>query len=253
MLPGRFAILWEWYPFKLYRGRELGTIYGWKTDGVFKSQAEVDAHARQVDKAVGEFRLKDINGDGVINQDDETVIGSTNPDFSFGLTNHFRYGNFDLSVSTMGSLGQDMLNLNYRVNADLNSGSNQFRRVYEDAWRPEIRDSQGNVVQKGNPDGTWHMPGSNRRPNSTVIDMYVEDASFVKIKSISLGYNFANSLAGFRNVRVYATMNNVFTITRYSGYDPETSLYGQDPLARGIDYGTYPPARSVVLGVTMAP
>lgn len=253
MLPGRWVISYDFYPFKLKVGESIGTIYGYRTDGVFRTQAEVNAAPAQDNRSIGEFRYVDVNNDGKVVNDgsDEVMLGSTNPDFSFGFTTQLKYRAFDLSAMVYGSVGQQMVNMNLVYGSRMVGSWNAYRDIFENAFRPEVKDASGKVVQPGNPDGTWNMAGSlGARTRNVLIDRWVEDASFARLGNLTIGYNLPRKPKYLRNLRLYASGNNLLTITPYRyGYDPEASMYGQDPTRRGVDFGVYPPGRVIKFGV----
>ncbi|MET0394657.1 MAG: SusC/RagA family TonB-linked outer membrane protein, partial [Chitinophagaceae bacterium] len=255
MVPGRWVISYDFYPFKMKVGQPLGNIYGYQTNGILTSQKDVDEAPVQDNRFIGEYRLVDQNGDGSVVNDgsDEVLLGSTNPDFSFGFTNNFTYKNFDLSMLVYGSIGQDKINMNLVYGSRMVGSWNSYKDVYNNAFRPEVKDAAGNIVQAGNPNGEWNMAGSlGTRTRNVVIDKWVEDASFVKLGNITLGYSYPKAIGFIKKLHVYGSVSNVLTITGYKyGYDPEASMYGQDPTRRGVDFGMYPPARTFKFGLDL--
>lgn len=253
MVPGRWVISYDFYPFKLKVGQSLGNIYGYQTNGILRDANEVNAAPQQDNRSIGEFRYVDQNKDGKVANDgsDEVLLGTTNPDFSFGFTTNFKYRRFDLSAMIYGSIGQDIVNMNLVYGSRMVGSWNAYREVYANAFRPQVTDASGNIMQAGNPDGTWNMPGSlGARTRNVLVDKWVEDASFAKLGNVALGYTFPKPIKFIKRLRVYASANNVLTITPYKhGYDPEASMYGQDPTRRGVDFGVYPPGRTYKLGV----
>jgi len=218
------------------QGESPGIFWGYKTNGIFQSQAEVDAHATQSNAQPGDIRFVDVNGDGKIDGDDRTKIGDPFPDFTLGWNFNLNVSNFDLSVFTYASVGNDIYrgyerNLNY---------TNKFASVLN----------------------RWTGPGTSYveprysfvdgNDNSRQSDRYVEDGSFVKIKNIQLGYNVPLSAdSPFSGVRIYASAKNAFTFTDYTGYDPEISNGGNTVLDTGVDRGTYPSPRVISLGLKL--
>ncbi len=216
-------------------GFSPGYFFGYKTDGIFQNQAEVDAHATQDGAQAGDIRYADVNGDGVINDSDRTKIGDPFPEFTLGWNLTFNYKNFDFNVFTYASVGGDIYraydrNLNY---------TNKYAGIL-DRWTGEgTSDSEPRVA---------FIDGNNNRRAS---DRYVEDGSFVKIKNIQLGYNIPERIfkrTGFTDIRIYAQVKNAFTFTNYSGYDPEIS---SGVLDTGIDRGAYPQPRTWLVGVNV--
>lgn len=216
-------------------GFSPGYFYGYKTDGIFQTQAEVDAHAKQSGAQAGDIRYVDVNGDGVIDDEDRTQIGDPFPDFIVGWNLALNYKSFDFSMFTYASIGGDIYrayerNLNY---------TNRYAGTL-DRWTGEgTSDSEPRV--------TFIDSNNNRRAS----DRYVEDGSYAKIKNIQLGYTLPKSIsqrAGFTQIRLYAQVKNAYTFTNYSGFDPEIS---SGVLDTGIDRGTYPQPRTWLLGVNV--
>lgn len=216
-------------------GFSPGYFYGYKTDGIFQNQAEVDAHATQSGAQAGDIRYVDVNGDGIIDGDDRAQIGDPFPDFIIGWNLVLNYKSFDFSLFTYASVGGDVYrayerNLNY---------TNRFAGTL-DRWT-------GAGTSDSEPRVAFIDSNNNRRAS----DRYVEDGSYAKIKNIQLGYTLPKSVtqrAGFSQIRVYAQVKNAYTFTNYSGFDPEIS---SGVLDTGIDRGTYPQPRTWLVGVNV--
>ena len=214
-------------------GESPGIFWGYKTNGIFQNQGEVDAHATQPNAQPGDIRFVDVDGNGVINADDRTKIGDPFADFTLGWNLNLNVYNFDLSVFTYGSFGNDVYrayerNLNY---------TNKFARVL-DRWTGE---------GTSNTEPRYSFVDGNN--NTRASDRYVEDGSFIKIKNVQLGYNFdLNESSAFDSVRLYLQGKNLLTITDYTGYDPEMS---GGVLGSGIDRGNYPTPRIVSVGLNV--
>ena len=214
-------------------GESPGIFWGYKTNGIFQNQGEVDAHATQPNAQPGDIRFVDVDGNGVINADDRTKIGDPFADFTLGWNLNLNVYNFDLSVFTYGSFGNDVYrayerNLNY---------TNKFARVL-DRWTGE---------GTSNTEPRYAFVDGNN--NTRASDRYVEDGSFIKIKNVQLGYNFNLSESSyFDSVRLYLQGKNLLTITDYTGYDPEMS---GGVLGSGIDRGNYPTPRIVSVGLNV--
>ena len=214
-------------------GESPGIFWGYKTNGIFQNQGEVDAHATQPNAQPGDIRFVDVDGNGVINADDRTKIGDPFADFTLGWNLNLNVYNFDLSVFTYGSFGNDVYrayerNLNY---------TNKFARVL-DRWTGE---------GTSNTEPRYAFVDGNN--NTRASDRYVEDGSFIKIKNVQLGYNFdLNESSAFDSVRLYLQGKNLLTITDYTGYDPEMS---GGVLGSGIDRGNYPTPRIVSVGLNV--
>lgn len=216
------------------KGFTPGYFYGYKTDGLFQTQAEIESAPSQTGAQPGDIRFVDVNGDKVINASDMTKIGDPFPDFTMGWTLSVSYKNFDFNAFTYASVGNDVYRA-YERNANY---SNKFRSVLARWTGP------GTTDDARYPRYSFTDANSNIR----VSDRYVEDGSFVKVKNLQLGYNFSRSTLGnlFNSVRVYAQVKNAFTITNYTGFDPEIA---GGILDTGIDRGAYPQARTYAVGL----
>ncbi|MBU2929119.1 SusC/RagA family TonB-linked outer membrane protein [Winogradskyella psychrotolerans] len=217
------------------KGFTPGYFYGYETDGLFQNQDEIDAHATQAGALPGDIRFVDTNGDGVIDDDDKTDIGDPFPTFTIGWNLGLEYKNFDLSMFTYASVGNDIYKA-YERNAQF---TNKDRSILN-RWTGE-----GSTNDANSPRYTFADTNSNIRPS----DRYVEDGSFIKIKSLILGYTLPESMSTFfSKVRVYAQAKNLLTLTEYTGYDPEIA---GGILDTGIDRGAYPQARTFLVGLDL--
>ena len=220
---------------------------------------------------VGDIKYKDINNDGVINEQDRTDIGSPFPLFTFGWTNTFRYKNWDLSIFLNGSYGNKVLNYNALTLTHMNSAwTNQLRSIADRAQLvpidpDKVYDGTGNMnnwydditnVKVANPGTKTPRPTTDDpNDNDRISTRYVEDGSYLRIKNISLGYTLPKSLlqkAKIENVRVYCNIQNLYTFTKYTGYDPEVGASTQDAtgLTYGVDNGRYPSPTLYSFGVS---
>ena len=254
-------------------GLPLGQFYGYVTDGLFSSQEDILAHAVQiadpsnegknlVDKRtgvwIGDIRFKDLNGDGVINTNDQTIIGNPNPDFTIGLNNTFSYKNFDLTLYLTGSYGAEILNYSrVQIEGQTTIFGNQARtvdnRVRYGLKNPTGSDLDPANVVLANPDAALPRPTTtDNNRNTRMSDRFIEDGSYTRIQNIRLGYTFPTQmLQKFRvqKLRLYVNAQNVYTITNYSGYDPEIGAFNQDPLLQNVDMGRYPTPRVITFGL----
>lgn len=222
-------------------GSPLGSFYGFIFDGIYKTQDDVDKSAHLAGTYPGDARFRDINGDGVINDQDKTIIGNNLPKFTYGFNNSITYQNFDFGVLLQGAQNVKVINLikrsNYRnVGAD-------FKNYWQSPEQPG--------------DGKTFEP-ANSANNRTISSWLVEDASFLRIKNVSIGYRLAKVLNGsfVKSARVYVNIQNLYTFTKYNGYNPEVNTTEGDPyissaLTPGIDYGTYPIARTIIFGLNV--
>lgn len=231
-------------------GYALGHYYGYKTNGIYQTQAEIDAldaaavaaygegesYSTIGDIAPGDLRFVDINGDGQITADDRTNIGDPIPDFEMGLSIGFTYKNLDFSANAFASLGHELVRDYERKDLYANRGTYMLRR-----W-------QGSGTSNSIPRVT-----SGANINTDLFnDFHVEDASFVRLQNVQLGYTFTSLLnenSGIDNLRLYFSGNNLFTITDYRGYDP--SANSGNPLGGGIDKGFYPIAATYMIGINL--
>ncbi|MEP6712282.1 MAG: TonB-dependent receptor [Ferruginibacter sp.] len=216
------------------KGFTPGYFYGYKTDGLFQTTADVSKSPAQSGAQPGDIRFVDVNGDGKITADDQTKIGDPFPNFTMGWTLNLEYKNFDFTAFSYASVGNDIYRA-YERNANY---SNKYRAVLA-RWTGE-----GTTNDARNPRYSFTDANSNIR----VSDRYVEDGSFVKIKNLQLGYTFPASVTQklFSKLRIYAQVKNAYTFTKYSGFDPEIA---GGILDTGVDRGAYPQARTYALGI----
>ena len=239
---------------RLTEGESLWHFYGWKTDGIFQTQAEADASG-QANAAPGDIRFKDLNGDGTINADDRTVIGNPLPDINYGLSFDAQYKNFDVNFLFSGVAGNEIFNA-LRFYLDGADGISNAGPAVLNRWTPTNPSNSQPRAVSGDPN-----------TNTRVSDRYVEDGSYFRLRTLSLGYSLDQKmLSSFANgalskLRFYISGQNLFTITSYSGYDPElspaTGAVSLDPGANvnnevGIDRGQYPQAISLLAGLQIS-
>jgi TonB-linked SusC/RagA family outer membrane protein len=227
-------------------GHHLGEFYGFIFEGLYKDAADLAASAKYGSASdVGTIKVRDINKDGVIDDvNDRTFIGDPTPDFTFGLTNQFKYKNLDFNIVMSGSYGGQILNAAkwaYQTNMD---GSRILLAAASDRWRsPE---NPGSGIYPRTKTGTTAM---GRQVNT----QWLEDGSYLTVKNISLGYTFAlkkNNLA-MKNLRIYGSVQQAFVFTNYSGMNPEISFSGLDATKGiGVDENAYPIPRTFSIGFT---
>ncbi|MBC8152028.1 MAG: TonB-dependent receptor [Bacteroidetes bacterium] len=219
-------------------GEPIGRFYGYQADGVFRSPEEITNSAQKTAKP-GDRRFVDVDGNGVINALDRTYIGSAQPKFIGGLTNTFAYKRLELTVFLQYSYGNDIFNYN-KIELELPAGIQNLGKDLTNRW------------SASNPGGQYPRATTNRTVEFS--SQYLEDGSFLRARNVTLGYQLPQPLLkrmGVRNIKVYASGQNLFTVTKYSGYDPEVSRYGQTNLNIGQDYGGYPLARTLLLGLNL--
>ena len=226
-------------------GEPLGSFYGFQFDGIYQTEDEIAAGPSWGNERPGDFKIKDVDGNDVINNDDRTIIGNPYPDFIYGITNRFSYKNFDLNIIIQGSEGNDIINLQKRFIGNVTGAFNNFDEILQ-RWRSPEEPGNGEV------------PRANRSPkgrNNAAPNSYrVEDGSFLRVRNITLAYNLPSSLLNnipLTRTRVYFSVQNAFTFTNYQGYNPEVNVTGNNPLTPGVDYGTYPVTRVFTLGVNL--
>ena len=226
-------------------GEPLGVFYGLTQDGdgVVNTAEELEAYQEVYPNAIlGMSKVADVNGDSTINADDRVILGDPNPDAVFGLSSSVRYRRVTLSFLLQGTVGNDILNLNRRTLYKSGGAQNKTVDRYENAWTPE----NPNALYPGI--GTGFRGGGNF--DGIVTDEIVEDGSYLRMKNITLSYELpVETVKLFESVRLYGTVQNLFTITDYKGFNPEVNSLGQSTLVQGVDLGGYPLARTYNIGV----
>jgi TonB-linked SusC/RagA family outer membrane protein len=223
-------------------GNPLSSFYGYRVIGLFRNQNEVDNAPTQDGAAPGYFRYADIDADDYLDRDDKTILGDPNPKFTYGLNLALAWKNFDLTAFFYGSKGNDIFNYN---------------KWWTDFWPSfqgqKSKDLLYNSWTTSNQDATVPRAtnSSNFSTNLQPCSYYIEDGSYLRLKSFVLGYNIPQTITGkihIKSLHVYMQVVNLFTITGYSGLDPE--LGGSD-LAFGIDYGNYPNVKQLLFGIKL--
>jgi len=232
-------------------GEEIGQFYGFKIIGLTQSSDFTGSvpnypfpiTGQVADQRPGNLRYQDLNKDGVINNDDRTVLGKSSPDFIYGWTNDITWKKLTVNVFFTGSQGNNVLNVtgHYLGNGLISNDGiifNQTEDWYKNRWT------------SANPTTNVRYPGTQTNRASTDINStMVEDGSFFRLKQLSFSYSLPNFRA-IKNLRLFVTGTNVFTITKYRGFDPEVSSFGVGLLQQGIDYGAYPSQRSYTIGLS---
>lgn len=235
-------------------GLPLGVFYGYRIDGIWQTQEEIDASG--ITDATGAmlpgaFKFKDISGpdgvpDGKIDELDREVIGDPYPDFTFGINNSFSWKSFTLSFLITGNIGQDLINANRQFLDGLVTSSeyNVSREAWENRWTGPGTSNKYPKPLNANQKGAGF--------SSRFTDFIVEDASFVRLKTLTLAYTFPRRFIPFVNsVKVFGTATNLFTITDYTGYDPEVNSRAGKGLRPGIDNGGIPQYRTFSFGLSV--
>jgi TonB-linked SusC/RagA family outer membrane protein len=226
-------------------GQPLGAFRGYKTDGIVQAGDDLSRIAKPgwITGSVqpGDRKYVNVNdSDQVINPDDKVILGSSQPKFTFGFINTFSFCGFDLLAIVQGNYGNKIYNALKQQQEITTLFSNTLTTAL-DRWRP---DNPSNDV-----------PRATSSPSTVVSDRYIEDGSFLRLKNLTLGYTApakALAPAGISRVRVFLTAQNLFTLTPYSGYDPEVNSYEQNNLLQGIDYGAYPSAKTFLTGIELS-
>ena len=224
-------------------GQPLSTFFGYQTDGLFANQAEVDAHATQADAAPGRFRFRDLDGNGVIDINDRTSIGNPIPDFNGGITLKTTWRNWEAEIYGYAVLGNEifMMSKLFTDFYPLFPGAAISERVLN-SWTPQNLNAEIPVFENA----------SNFSTMTQSSDFFVEDGSYFRLQNITIGYNIPTPTLdrwGLSRFRIFATANNLFTITSYDGLDP--AVGGNADTNFGIDLGNYPVTRQFTLGVNV--
>ncbi|MBS7563881.1 TonB-dependent receptor [Mucilaginibacter sp. Bleaf8] len=234
-------------PIQVEVGQPLYSYYSIKTDGLFQSQDEVNNHKAadgtliQANAKPGDIRFVDANGNGKIDDGDRQFLGSAYPKFSYGLSFNANYKNFDLNIFAQGVQGNKLYNA-LRYTSLSTGGLGQNYNLLKDvlnAWTPQNTNTDIPRVTASDDNGNY----------GTNSDFYIQSGSYLRIKNATLGYTFSPKLltkAGISSLRIYSTANNLFTFTKYKGFDPEVGFDNY-----GIDVGRYPQSRSFIFGINL--
>lgn len=236
---GSFQILKE--------GEPIGVFYGFNAEGIYSRDEDNVNQVRHnsVNGYVfkgGDVKFTDLDNNNVIDSNDRMIIGNPHPDFTGGFTNEFSYKNFSLNAFLQFSYGNDIYNNVAYYRNDIFSYNNISREAFDNRWK-----EQGDVTSY--PRIVRNDPMGN---NSRVQSRWVEDGSYLKLKSVTLSYNFPKRLIEkihLDNLKLYVTGHNLITWTKYSGYDPDVDSFGG--LNIGVDYGAYPQCRSFQFGINI--
>ena len=225
-------------------GQSIGSFYGYKTDGLFQSTQEVNDYGLQPNAKPSDIKFLDIDNNGVLDDKDRTFIGSPHPDVLLGMNLNFTYKNLDLGMFFNGSFGNDLYNLTKYKTYFFNQSAYNKNADLLNAWTPENTNSSI-------PRLSLDDPNNNIRPSS----FYVEDGSYIKLNMLQVGYTLNQNFMKDKKLRIYVQSTNVFTITNYSGMNPQIGLqnYSSDNrnLDIGVDRGIYPPSRTFTLGLNL--
>ena len=259
---------------KLEVGKPIGQFYGYKTAGIYTIddfqinengtygtlKDGVPYHDNKNNVKPGMWKFVDIDGNGTIGEEDKVVLGNAQPDLYGGLNNTFTMGNFDLSIFLTYSVGADVLNATKLINSKIGSTNSNSLACMDSSHRWMTINERGEIennaaelarINAGKTVAAYYDGFSG---NYYIHSWAVEDASFLRLSNITLGYTLPSRMmrkVGIRKLRLYTTANNLFTITGYKGYDPEVSNMSS-PLTPGVDYGAYPRSRSFIFGVNLS-
>ena len=248
-------------------GDPMGSFVGYETDGLFQeSDAEIidgrlvvtnqpyTVHEEtgtviyaQPNAQPGDLKFKDINGDGVLNAEDRTIIGNPHPKYHLGISYNLAYKNFDLGLFFQGAFGHQIFNATKQDLYNPN-GENNWAKDISDSYRSPSPDDPGNT----NTD-LFRLDPRNANDNLRISDFYIENGSYLRLRNLQIGYTIPKTFSqkvGVDKFRVYAGMKNLLTITKYSGFDPEV-VGVSDPLQQGIDQANYPQARTFLFGLNV--
>ncbi|WP_153799304.1 SusC/RagA family TonB-linked outer membrane protein [Foetidibacter luteolus] len=222
-------------------GAPIASFFGWQVDGVFQSEREVQDHAYQSNgTAPGDFRFRDLDGNDTINARDQTIIGNPWPKATYGLTGTMSYKGFDFRVQIQGTYGNDIFQ-GFKFRTEGANFFNYTKNVWDNRWTgPGTSNTMPRLITSD--------PNNNMRSST----YYVEDGSYLRVRNIQIGYRIPSSISKLRSARVYASVQNAFTITNYSGFDPEMGTNrANNPLYIGIDETNYPIPRTYTIGLNI--
>ena len=265
-------------------GQPVGQYYGYKVVGMFKEESDFyqrdadgnflldqngnrlpvalpeNQHIAKDEVWVGDYIFEDLNGDGVIDEQDRTYLGNPEPKFSYGFNNTFTYKGFDMNIFINGVYGNKLVNLFRQDFTSPMRNSNLLKEATgiahvelidpaqpEEIWNVHVSNPESATVQRLNT--------ADGNDNNRMSSRFVEDGSYLRIKNISLGYTFPQKWTRkwhIENLRVYMNIQNAFTFTKYKGYDPEVGAYNYNVLLRGVDYARYPSQRIYTVGLNLS-
>ena len=226
-------------------GEAIGSYYTLKTEGIFETQEELDSYPHYSNTQVGDIRYVDVNGDGEINESgDRTITGSYNPDYTFGIGGSMSYGDLDFGFNIQGSQGNEVMNILSRY---INNAEGNFnnRVGVLNRWVSPTETGNG-TIYRANRVATGN--------NGKTSDWHIEDGSFVRLQNVSLGYSLPKKLVeklNLNRLRISIAAQNIFTISDYSGYNPEVNGRSSNT-SPGEDYGTYPLTKTFSLGLNVS-
>ncbi|MUP37074.1 SusC/RagA family TonB-linked outer membrane protein [Labilibaculum euxinus] len=230
---------------KTEEGESIGYFYGYKTDGVFQTQAEIDAYATQGNNSLlqpGDMKFVDVTGDGIVDGDDRTKLGSPDPDYTYGINLGAQYKNWEISAFIQGSKGNEIFNA-------------MKTHLYKFDETSKHKDMLNSWTPTNTNTNMPRLTGYDRNDTNRTSDRFVEDGSYMRLKNLMVAYNFPKrwlNRAKLSSAKLYFSGQNLWTITDYTGADPEIGqISSTNYLSRGVDIGTYPQAKTYVVGVKL--
>jgi hypothetical protein len=222
-------------------GFPISSFWGYKTNGIYQNADEIAKDPAAGTSKPGDVRWVDLNNDGQITDADKTIIGNPSADFTYGFNGNMAYKRLSFSFSIFGSQGGQLLNITrWIVGGNNTTGNyNLFQDSWDGRWRGE---GTSNLYPK--------VTTNNVRLNQRFPDWMVEDASFLRLQSLNLGYSFDLSKSSkINSVKVFVSGTNLYTITKYTGFDPNVNAFGHNSLNSGADFGTLPQPRTISGGL----
>ncbi len=235
-------------------GHPVGAFFGYHIIGIYKDAADVAKSPVETDAAPGRFKYQDVNNDGKIDDKDRTFYGNPNPDFTLGINLSVSYKRFDFSMIMYGSFGNDVLNYTrYFQDFWPQFQNSKSAALLTDSWIPANRKLPRDQWTAVNPNAKYPIVENNSyfSTNGVLNDFYNENGSYFRCKQMMIGYNFAPDIlkkVGIEKARLYLQAANLFTITKYTGLDPEVA---GSAATFGVDYGNYPPSKTLNVGVSL--
>ncbi|MEO9802494.1 MAG: TonB-dependent receptor [Reichenbachiella sp.] len=224
-------------------GQPINNFYGYQSDGIIQSGDDLSKVPTFFDYVPGHGDRKYVDQDsnGILDENDIVRLGNANPDFSYGLGNTFSYKGWSLNIFLQGIFGNEVINFN-RFSLESFDGTKNNSAAALERWTPS------------NPTNDYPRANADPRRSNTLSDVQVEDGSYLKVRDITLSYNFTTALLNklkISSFKVYVSGKNLWVFSDYSGYDPEVNRFGQQPLRSGVDYGSYPTVKIFTLGANL--
>ena len=207
----------------------------------------------------GDYIYKDLNDDGVIDEQDRSFIGNPEPKFTFGISNNWRWKGFDINLFITGSVGNKVFNYLAQQQSNPTNRWVTLKSVCDfakyDLIDPDGERTLDNMRMTNPGASTYRIDQATANENARMSNIFIEDGTYVRIKNLAIGYTLPKTLlrkVGIENVRVYFNVQNLYTFTKYNGYDPEVGSYNQNVLLHGVDYARYPSQRIFTFGLNLS-